>query len=253
MQPSEPKPIVSLDLETTGLSTSTDRIVSIYLLKTHPDGRKESMDLVLDPGIHIPEETARIHGIDDEKVQGCPRFADKADDILAFIAGCDLSGYNIRFFDLPFLFEEFSRAKKIFRYMDHRIIDSMTIWSKKEPRTLTGAVKRYLGEELIDAHQAKADTEAQARVLEAQLKEYDLTIEEAHALMEQERMVDLSGRFAFDKEGEAVYTFGKNKGKRVKEVDPSYLQWMINEATMPIDSKIFARKFLNSITTTQKA
>lgn len=208
--------------------------------------------MVLDPGIHIPDEVSKIHGIDDKRVSGCPKFEDVADRILEFIAGCDLSGYNLTFFDLPFLFEEFCRAKKTFLYMEHRIIDSMTIWSRKEPRTLSGAVQRFLGEELKDAHQAKADTEAQARVLEAQLREYGLTLDEAHSLMEQEKMVDISGRFSRDKENRPIYMFGKHKGKLVYETDPTYLQWMINEPTMPIDSKMYARKFLKAITETAK-
>ena len=32
------KPIVHFDLETTGLSTTKDRIVELYMLKENPDG-----------------------------------------------------------------------------------------------------------------------------------------------------------------------------------------------------------------------
>ena len=35
------KPIVFFDLETTGLSTTSDRIVEIYMLKKNPDGTED--------------------------------------------------------------------------------------------------------------------------------------------------------------------------------------------------------------------
>ena len=37
------RPIVFLDLETTGVNVGTDRIVEIALLKIHPDGKKEEI------------------------------------------------------------------------------------------------------------------------------------------------------------------------------------------------------------------
>lgn len=48
------RPIVFIDLETTGLSTSQDRIVELTVLKVHSDSEEEERSVRLNPGIqHI--------------------------------------------------------------------------------------------------------------------------------------------------------------------------------------------------------
>ncbi|MFT7591380.1 MAG: DNA polymerase-3 subunit epsilon, partial [bacterium] len=37
------KPLVIFDLETTGINVSRDRIIDIYLIKAHPDGKEEHL------------------------------------------------------------------------------------------------------------------------------------------------------------------------------------------------------------------
>jgi DNA polymerase III subunit epsilon len=253
------KPVVFFDIETTGLSRTEDRIVEIYMTKRDPGtGSKVAEDLyyVLDPEHTIGEEAVALHGITQEDVRGKPAFRDVADEVLAYIKGCDLSGYNIIGFDLQFLFEEFHRCGRIFKYMEHRIIDSYVLWVKMEPRTLTGAVKKFLGEEIVDAHKAQADTECQIRVLFAQMKQYGMDLEAVAARTESAKMVDLSGKFSRSTVSpehpgdgqQAIYNFGKYKGLGVMDVhrtvDPGYLKWMAESSNMPVDSRMFARKFL---------
>ena len=54
------RPIVFLDLETTGTNVGADRIVEIGLLKIFPNGSKDSRTYKVNPTIPIPEETSKI-------------------------------------------------------------------------------------------------------------------------------------------------------------------------------------------------
>lgn len=57
----------------------------------------------INPRKPIPGDAIRVHGITDSDVRDCPTFASLAEDSRVFLEGCDLSGYNIRMFDVPLL------------------------------------------------------------------------------------------------------------------------------------------------------
>ena len=60
------RPLVFFDLETTGVNVGKDKIVEISMVQLHPDHSDEAKTLLINPGIHIPEETSAIHGIYDD-------------------------------------------------------------------------------------------------------------------------------------------------------------------------------------------
>ena len=104
------RPIVFLDLETTGTNVGADRIVEIGLLKIFPNGSKDSRTYKVNPTIPIPEETSKIHGIYDKDVKDAPTFKDLSAELNTFLGGSDLGGYNSNKFDIPLLIEEFTRC-----------------------------------------------------------------------------------------------------------------------------------------------
>ena len=105
------RPLAVFDIEATGLNPRTDRIVELSVVRVPVGGGEpETRTWLLDPTVPIPIETTAIHGICDDMVKGCPTFADKADEILAFFRGCDLGGFGIGHLDVPILEEEFARA-----------------------------------------------------------------------------------------------------------------------------------------------
>lgn len=147
------KPIVFFDLETTGLSQTKDRIVEMYMRKKDDNGEIHEFYSRFNPfPVEISEMASSVHGITAEDVANEPRFEEKSQEILDFIKDCDLGGYNILNFDLPLLFEEFIPAGKMLDYRKHRIFDAYRMWTHYEPRTLTGATKRFLDRDLKDAH-----------------------------------------------------------------------------------------------------
>ncbi|GIT69260.1 MAG: hypothetical protein Ct9H300mP27_03640 [Chloroflexota bacterium] len=56
------RPLVFIDLETTGLNVQTDRIVELTALKIHPDGNEEEKTVMVDPGIPISPGATEVHG-----------------------------------------------------------------------------------------------------------------------------------------------------------------------------------------------
>ena len=154
------RPLVFFDLETTGTSVETDRIVEICLIKVMPDGTDEERVWRVNPGMHIPEEASRVHGISDADVADKPRFQQLAPTVFEFMKGCDWAGYNSNRFDVPMLVEEFARAGIRFDTNEIRMIDVQNIFYKKEPRTLVAALRFYCGENLENAHSAMPDTRA---------------------------------------------------------------------------------------------
>lgn len=260
MQLNLSKPIVFLDLETTGIDIVNDRIVEIALLKISTDGSEEELLHLINPEIPIPAEASRIHGITDEDVAGKPVFKEVAKNIVKFIEGCDLAGFNSNRFDIPLLAEEFLRADIDIDLKRRRFIDVQAIFHKMEKRTLAAAYMFYCNKELTDAHSALADTKATYEVLKAQLDKYDGTeYEDNHGNiskpivndMEQlsrfsayDHNVDFVGRIVYDENGVEVFNFGKNKGVPVEKVlkeQPGYFGWILNSEFPLYTKKVLTR------------
>jgi len=227
-------PIVFLDLETTGIDPSKDRIVEISLLKAGIDGMYEVKTRRINPGIPIPHQATAVHGITDEDVKDCPRFREIAKSLAAYIEGCDFGGYNSNKFDIPILVEEFLRAGIDVDFKKRRLVDVQNIFHIKEQRTLLAAYRFYCGKELENAHSAEADTLATYEILMAQLDRYpDLQNDIAFLADFSSRgeWADYAGRIAYNEKGEEVFTFGKHKGRLVTEVfrtEPTYYTWMMD-------------------------
>ncbi|MBP3821830.1 MAG: 3'-5' exonuclease [Bacteroidaceae bacterium] len=227
------RPIVFFDLETTGVDIVNDRIVEICLLKVFPNGNQESKVMRINPTIHIPEEASAVHGIYDADVADCPTFKEVAEEVYAFIRGCDLGGFNSNHFDIPMLVEEFLRNGINIDLRNTRCVDVQNIYHKLERRTLIAAYKFYCHKDLENAHSALADTEATYEVLCAQLDHYPEELQNDIDFLTEysrrNRNVDFAGRIVYDDKNVEVFNFGKYKGMPVAEVlrrDPGYYSWI---------------------------
>lgn len=228
------KPLAFLDLETTGVNVTSDRIVEISVLKISPNGKEEWLTSRVNPEMPIPGKSTAIHGIKDEDVADCPTFKAIARNLSAFLEGCDLAGYNAIRFDIPLLAEEFLRANIDFSFRKRRYVDIQVIFHKKEQRTLAAAYLFYCKKELEGAHGSKADTAATYEVLKCQLDRYTDLENDVEKLADYSSFnnnVDFAGRIILDEKGVEVFNFGKHKGKAVETVfteEPSYYSWMMN-------------------------
>jgi DNA polymerase-3 subunit epsilon len=227
------RPLVRFDIESTGVSPRKDRIVELAAIKVMPDGSEVSKCWLLNPTIHIPEETTEIHGISDEDVKDCPTFVDSADEIFEFFKDADISGFNADRFDIPCLEEEFARAGYNFGASRRKHVDVQRIFHKKEPRDLSAALMFYCDRVHNGAHGAEADTKATLDVLKAQLLRYSDIPRDVEAIDEwiaphDPLNADRQGLIRW-KNGEWTINFGKKKGESLKSIminEPNYLKWI---------------------------
>jgi DNA polymerase-3 subunit epsilon len=178
--PAERRTLLSIDVETTGLVPWKDHIVQIAIITLYANDDFHEWSSLVNPGVHIPSNVVKIHGIDDEIVRAAPSFMKISGPIISCFNDVDIygydsvdvCGYNVPF-DLAFLRAEFDRiSMPMPRY--NSIYDPCAIFKRRERRDLCTAVKMYLGEEHVGAHGAVADARAALRVLRAQEQRYGL-------------------------------------------------------------------------------
>jgi DNA polymerase-3 subunit epsilon len=226
------RPLVWIDLETTGLEVRRDRIVEISVIREEPGGETKERTRRVNPQMAIPPESTAIHGITDEDVRDEPTFDQMAKSFAEFLDDADLGGFGISRFDAPLLAAEFQRAGVAFSLEGRAIVDVQRIFHKKEPRDLSAACRFYLDRELDSAHTSAADAAAAREVLEAQLKRYsDLpaNVTELYDLYRDTSWIDTEGKLAW-RGGEAAINFGKHRGRTLRDLaesEPDYLKWML--------------------------
>ncbi len=96
-----------LDVETTGLSPRTDRIVEVAIVDVDAMARVlDEFATLLNPGRDVGP--THIHRIRAADVADAPRFVDAAPHLLSRLCGRIVVGHNVRF-DWRFLVQEYGR------------------------------------------------------------------------------------------------------------------------------------------------
>ena len=163
------------DTETTGVDTSTSRIVSSTLAIIGENGEvSERYDWLLDPGIEIPDAAVRVHGISTEIARksgvdaavGIKQITDRIAEMLD--RGLPLVVFNSPY-DLSLLRAEQRRygldTIVVRPVLDPLIIDKQVDRFRKGKRTLV-ATAEYYEVELGNAHDAGEDAIAAGRVMQ---------------------------------------------------------------------------------------
>ncbi len=228
--------LVVLDLETTGTWVERDRIIEIAMIKRTPDGQQETYDKRVNPGMPIPGVVSDLTGITNEDVKDAPAFKDIAGEVVAFIQGCDIAGFNVARFDLPLLQREISDAGVRFNATGIKVYDAQKVFHLNEKRDLTAAYDFYCQKNLDNAHSALADTQATLEILEAQVVRYGEEAQALEALSKFEykqtaEFLDDERKFRWWN-GKPYMMFGKYARKsslqEVARTDPGYLEWILS-------------------------
>jgi DNA polymerase III subunit epsilon len=231
------KPLVVLDLETTGTWIEKDRIIEIALVKTAPDGCRDVFSSKVNPMMPIPKVVTELTGISDADVKSAPTFASIAQKVLDFIGEADLGGFNLERFDLPLLQREMIDAGFKFDWQSRCVYDAQKVYHLHEKRDLSAALNHYCGEELKDAHSALADAEATLDILKAQITRHGKGNDCIEALGEFEYRQS-TDYFDSDRKfrwwnGELYMTFGKYAKKEplrvIAQKDSAYLLWILEK------------------------
>jgi DNA polymerase III subunit epsilon len=184
MLPNLSRPLVFLDLETTGLDVQNDRIVELAFVKLMPEGERETLVQRINPGIEVSKRATKVTGIHTLDACGLfwgPPLKKVGEQLAAFLTDCDLAGFNQIAYDVPLWLAECQRHGIAFSLAGRKLVDAKIIFDTKEtgwdrflmgPRNLSAAVRHYCGKELEDAHSAEADAKATIDVLIAQLERH---------------------------------------------------------------------------------
>jgi DNA polymerase-3 subunit epsilon len=124
---------IVIDTETTGLDPVTgDRLVEIgcvELVNRFPTGN--TFHRYLNPERDMPESAFQVHGLSIDFLKDMPRFADVADELVAFLGDAPLVAHNA-IFDLSFLNAELERAGRP-AVSRERLVDTLMLARRKYP------------------------------------------------------------------------------------------------------------------------
>jgi Rad3-related DNA helicase/DNA polymerase III epsilon subunit-like protein len=85
---------VALDLETTGLDPSRDRVIEIGAVAFDADRVLTMYDRLVDPGRHVPGPVLRLTGIDPTALQGAATAAEAMAALGELLAGREVVGHG---------------------------------------------------------------------------------------------------------------------------------------------------------------
>ena len=153
-----------VDVETTGLRPSSDRVLQVAVASVAPDGHLEgSWSTLLDPGCD-PGPT-HVHGITRTQLVGAPRYGDVAHHVRGLLAGRVLVAHNAHF-DWGFLSAEGTRGGAPLD-VEHRLC-TLALTRRLDlplPDMKLGSVAAYWGVPQQRAHDAADDTRVLVEVL----------------------------------------------------------------------------------------
>jgi DNA polymerase-3 subunit epsilon/ATP-dependent DNA helicase DinG len=144
--------LVAVDLETTGLDPSYDRIIEIGAVRFQQGEVLDEWRTFVNPGFPIPPAITQLTGIRDQDVERAPHLAAVLPSLRRFMGNATLIGHNVSF-DLGFLRVAGLR-------LDNAVIDTYALASvllPDVPRYNLSALAAYLGVQSNGAHRALND------------------------------------------------------------------------------------------------
>ena len=157
---------VALDIETTGLDPSRDRIIEFGAVRFTFAGVAGKYETLVDPGVPLPEAVVRITGIEPTLLHGAPSFNAVRLDIEEFLGDAAIVGHNIAF-DLEFL----ARAGVEPPGLALDTFEFAALLAPGEREHNLEAVAARLGVGASAYHRALADAETSRRVFLALVQE----------------------------------------------------------------------------------
>lgn len=158
---------VVFDLETTGVSPYSDKVVEISAVKVKGDKVVDEFSSLVNPKCHISAGASAVNGIYDDMVEDVPAFDEVLPKFIDFIEDLPLMGHNIQAFDLAFIYRD---CKEILGAVpDNDYIDTVLIARKCMPemahRRLTDLATHF-GISIEGAHRALKDSRMTQQVYE---------------------------------------------------------------------------------------
>ena len=180
-------PYVVFDIETTGFSPLSDRIIEIGAVKVVNGTITDKFSTFVNPDIPIPFRIEQLTSINDSMVLPAPKIDKVLPDFLKFCEGCALVAHNASF-DVSFIAHN---AEELGMPFDPTVLDTVTLARILLPqlnRYKLDTVAKALNVSLENHHRAVDDAGATAEIFVAflkMLKERDIsTLDELNKLSE---------------------------------------------------------------------
>src|SRR5215208_1535377 len=121
---------VVLDVETTGLQPSRQRIIEIAITRFSGGALVNRWESLCSPGRRVPAYITKLTGIDDDLLRDAPAFENIADVASQLLTDAVIVGHNVEF-DLGFLNAELERSGRS-RIVNDRV-DTLTLATRLLP------------------------------------------------------------------------------------------------------------------------
>ena len=218
---------IVLDVETTGLDYTKERMVEFAAIRLENGKMKDRFETLINPQQHIRKSSMAVHGITEDDVKDAPTEAEVMPMILDFIGDYPIVAHNV-IFDYSFINEASIRTTG--NPITNPRIDSQMMFKEIYPDLESCGLEALMNKfnvEFDTRHRAMADTEGLAKAYPELKKLYEkkyawqiqqldnidylferyLRIQQAVQIMQSE-MQDLKSvfRLHFEKGGESVHS-----------------------------------------------
>ncbi len=148
---------VVVDIETTGFSPTSNKIIEIAALKVENGQVVDTYETLINPGERVNYTITKLTGITNDMLRDKPTVDCVLDDFKNFVGDNIIVGHNVNF-DINFLYDNLLREKN--EYLTNNFVDTMYLGKKviKDlPSYKLQNISEYLNVEYKNAHRAIND------------------------------------------------------------------------------------------------
>lgn len=233
---------VIVDLETTGLSPQTDKIIEIGAIKIQKGREPEVFNRLVNPQERIPEKIVEIVGITDEMVKMEAVIEEVLPEFLEFAQDLPLLGHNLMF-DYRFLKTAAVRQKRSF---ERSGVDTLALAKKylaELPSKRLDVLCQYYGIEDENHHRAwndarvtgelyrilcerfEEDTEDAKRTFSPKPLEYAIKKESPATAKQLSFLMSLCQRHGISPDASPETMTKSQASKKIDEILSAYGRW----------------------------
>lgn len=154
-----PKNLAFVDIETTGISPTRDRVIEIAILRVENGKLVHTFESLINPQAHVSPYIQSITGINPYELESAPLFETISADIEEALRECIFVAHNVRF-DYSFIQSEFARMEKKFSMQKFCTVKlSRSLFPRFKHHDLDSVTKRF-NIEIESRHRAMGDAKA---------------------------------------------------------------------------------------------
>ncbi len=138
-----PQNLAFVDIETTGLGVTRDRIIEIGILRVEDGKVVETFQSLINPEGFVSPFSLQLTGISQEDLEKAPTFYEVQEKIQEILQDCVFVAHNVRF-DYGFIRNEFRRHDKRFTSKHFCTVKlSQALFPKERKHNLDAIIERF--------------------------------------------------------------------------------------------------------------